>query len=131
MARVLVIDDNAEARRFLAKTLERAGHEFALAADGEEGLRKSEEERFNLVLLDVRTPKVAGIAVLKDLQAKRPGLPVIMIFEGSDSEPLEYTTALADTYGASRVLFKPFLREELLAAVEEALRPRAKQDRTP
>ncbi len=123
MPKILVIDDNEEMRELLNVMLARAGHESAAAADGEEGLRKSEEERFDLVLLDIWMPEVDGISVLKDLQARRPDLPVIIMSGGSDRMPLEYSSALADTHAATSVLFKPFHREELLAAVETALGP--------
>ena len=121
MPKILVIDDHEEMRELLNVMLARAGHESAAAADGEEGLRKSEEERFDLVLLDIWMPEVDGISVLKDLQARRPDLPVIIMSGGSDKMPLEYCSALADTHGATNVLFKPFQRDELLAAVDVAL----------
>ena len=121
MPKILVIDDNEEMRELLNVMLARAGHESAAAADGEEGLRKSKEERFDLVLLDIWMPEVDGISVLKDLQARRPDLPVIVMSGGSDKMPLEYSSALADTHGAANVLFKPFQQDELLAAVETAL----------
>ena len=121
MPKILVIDDNVEMRRLLQTMLTRAGHEPAAAADGEEGLRKCEAERFDLVLLDIWMPEVDGISVLKDLLARSPDLPVIIMSGGSDRMPLEYSSALAATHGATSVLFKPFHREELLAAVETAL----------
>ena len=121
MSKILVIDDNEEMRELLNVMLARAGHEPAAAADGEEGLRKCEAERFDLVLLDIWMPEVDGISVLKDLRARRPDLPVIVMSGGSDKMPLEYSSALADTHGATSVLFKPFHRDELLAAIEMAL----------
>lgn len=121
MTKILVIDDSEEIRIMLRAMLERAGYETVLASNGQDGLRHGSDASVDLVLLDVWMPKIDGITALKDLQAKRPTLPVIVMSGGTDGVPLEYSSALADTHGAANVLFKPFRQEELYAAVEAAL----------
>ena len=122
MAKILVIDDNEDMLEVLTGMLTWAGHESLVAADGEEGLRKSQDDdSFDLVLLDIWMPNVDGISTLKALRAERPELPVIIMSGGSDKMPLEYSSALAETLGATSVLFKPFQRDELLSAIEKAL----------
>ena len=121
MAKILVIDDNEEIRVMLQTMLERAGHETVTASNGRDGLRQGRDASVDLVLLDVWMPQVDGITALKDLQAKRPTLPVIVMSGGTAGVPLEYSSALADAHGAANVLYKPFRQEELYAAVEAAL----------
>jgi CheY-like chemotaxis protein len=67
-ARVLVIDDSRFLRTALEKILTAKGFEVRAAADGEEGLRLAQEEKFHLILLDVFLPKMTGHEVLKRLK---------------------------------------------------------------
>src|SRR5215471_20904454 len=67
-ARVLVIDDSRFLRTALERMLTAKGFEVRAAADGEEGLRLAQEEKFDLILLDVFLPKMTGHEVLKRLK---------------------------------------------------------------
>ena len=121
MAKILIIDDEADFRELLVTMLESAGHEACTAADAELGLELSREAGIDLVILDIWMPGVDGITALKDLRAQRPALPVIVMSGGGHDVPLEHSAALADTYGAVQMLFKPFHKDELTAAVSAAL----------
>ena len=121
MSKILVIDDDALVRATIVTMLEDAGHEAICAADGESGLRVIVDDGVELVVLDVWMPEVDGITVLKTIRANHPELPTIIMSGGGPKAPLEHSTALADTYGAADVLFKPFDSDELIAAVDRAL----------
>lgn len=79
--KVLVVDDDDNTRRFLTVALEENGYEAITAADGEEGYQKIEEERPDLILLDVMMPKKTGFSLFKQLRRKEEfkDIPVIML----------------------------------------------------
>jgi CheY-like chemotaxis protein len=118
--RVLVIDDNADARELLARSLEKAGYEVRVASSGEEGLVAARELQPDLITLDVMMPGLDGPHVLSQLRSE-PALaeiPVLLVSTRADRE-------MALTLGASGFLTKPVDREELLRVVNR-LAPAAK-----
>jgi len=120
MAKILVIDDDANLREVVTFILREAGHDPTEAADGEEGLRRCDAERPDLVLTDIRMPGLDGLALLRHL--KQPGRdaspPVIVLTAFGDvGQAVEAMKA-----GAFSYLLKPFKRDELRLNVESALR---------
>ncbi len=79
MAHILIIDDEKAIRAALRDILEHEKHKVDEAEDGAAGLEKATKGRFDLVLCDIKMPKVDGIEVLEKLQAHAPDLPVVMI----------------------------------------------------
>ncbi len=73
-ARVLIVDDDAPARRLLQVRLRALGCEVALAADGEEALAQIKKHEPALMLLDLQMPKMGGIEVLRHLRRRRNGI---------------------------------------------------------
>ena len=80
MAHVLVVEDEKDSRDFVAQYLKREGHSVAIAVDGMTALRKLLNERVDLVVLDVRMPKMDGIGLLEVLRSylRWNTLPVIL-----------------------------------------------------
>lgn len=76
---VLIADDERNIREGLAEALRLEGYDVALAADGEEALRTVEEGRIDLVVTDLRMPKISGNEVLKRIAGSYPGMPVIVL----------------------------------------------------
>ena len=68
MARILVVDDSADIRLLLRKTLQNAGHEVQMATDGDEVLPATLANEPDLVLLDVSMPRMDGFAALTKLR---------------------------------------------------------------
>jgi DNA-binding response OmpR family regulator len=79
MPRVLVVDDELDARELLQAFLVAKGYAVVTASDGEEALQKVKEERPHLILLDVRLPKLNGLEVLKHVREIDQEVGVIMI----------------------------------------------------
>jgi two-component system, NtrC family, nitrogen regulation response regulator NtrX len=124
MSRVLVMDDEADTRILIEEILESAGHEVVLAADGLEGLRQCQSTSLDLALVDLFMPRQEGLETIKKLRQQFPDFPIIAMSGDSLALPL---LSIAQRLGATEVLQKPFLPEELLEAVKHALQPKPRQ----
>lgn len=116
---VLVIDDEMSIRDTLARSLQGLGCTVKVAADGREGLMRFEDrpDEWDLVLLDVGLPELAGEDVYRAVAARRRELPVVLM-SGYDRKA-QLQRLLAE--GAAGVLEKPFSREELHAELGRVL----------
>ena len=117
--RVLVVDDSREMREFVVQhILEPNGFEAVEATNGAEGVRKVLKGGIDLVLLDLEMPRMDGFEVLDALRARRSEVPVIlMTSHGSESIVAEVFRK-----GVRDYVIKPFTADEMLAAVERALK---------
>jgi DNA-binding NtrC family response regulator len=79
MARILIIDDEKAIRKTLSEILTYEGYKIEEAADGEEGLRKFSATTFDIVLCDIKMPKMDGIEFLEKAKAVNPDVPVVVI----------------------------------------------------
>lgn len=79
MSQILIIDDEKAIRKTLSEILLFEGHKVEEAADGEEGFRKFSEKTFDVVLCDIKMPKMDGIEFLEKARQANPDVPVIMI----------------------------------------------------
>jgi two-component system response regulator AtoC len=119
--RVLVIDDDPGVRDFLEALVSRQGYQVFAAVGGEEALQTLDETRPDLVTLDVVLPGMDGLETLRELKAKLPNVPVIMLSGHGQAR----TIVEAMRLGASDFLRKPFEVEELELAFQKALEKRA------
>ena len=120
MARILVIDNDADVRALLEQMLEPAGHEVSLAADGREGMKLHRAAPADLVITDLFMPNQEGLETIIEL---RKDFPEVRIIAMSGKDAASAMLRAAQQLGANRVLQKPFFPLELLVAVEEVLRP--------
>ncbi|MCP4447167.1 MAG: response regulator [Myxococcales bacterium] len=119
MAKILAVDDSATIRQLITISLGDGGHEIVLASDGQEGLRKAQSFRPNLVITDLNMPNMNGyelIAKLRGLQQYR-GVPIIIL----TTEVNGSCKALAKKAGATGWVTKPFDPPKLLAAIRRVL----------
>ncbi|HEX8724845.1 MAG TPA: sigma-54 dependent transcriptional regulator [Gemmatimonadaceae bacterium] len=79
MARILVADDEQGLREFVAEALEDDGHTVVAVADGQEAARRISQESFDLLITDLRMPKLDGLAVLRHARAEQPEMEVILL----------------------------------------------------
>ncbi|MEW6298076.1 MAG: response regulator [Thermodesulfobacteriota bacterium] len=120
MTRILVIDDEPQVRAMLRQMLEREGYEVVEAEEGEEGLRRYQEQPVDLVITDILMPQKEGIETIRTLRRTNPGVKIIAISGGGRMSKLDLLP-IAQTFGAVRTLAKPFERKELLEAVRAVL----------
>ncbi|EHQ87704.1 sigma-54-dependent transcriptional regulator [Desulfosporosinus youngiae] len=116
MRRVLIADDEANMRWVLERALSKAGYDVETVEDGQLALDRALAERPDLVLADLKMPKLDGLSVLRILKEHYPDLMiVIMTAHGSTATAVEAMKA-----GAHDYLMKPFDIEELLITVAKA-----------
>ena len=77
--RILIVDDEERLRKLLAMLLSDIHAKLTLAEDGIDALEKHKQNRPDLVITDLKMPRMDGLALLKELQQRDPGLPVIVI----------------------------------------------------
>lgn len=116
MRRVLIADDVANMRWILERALSKAGYEVETVEDGQLALDRALAERPDLVLVDLKMPKLDGLSVLRKLKEHYPDLLVVMMTaHGSTVTAVEAMKA-----GAHDFLMKPFDIDELLITVFKA-----------
>lgn len=117
---ILIIDDDAAIRESIQMLLASEGLSAEVAVDGEEGLRKVEENNYDLVLLDLMLPGKSGMDVHKDLKRVDPTLPVLILTAMAGIETA--VTAIKD--GCFDYLTKPWDNDKLLVSVANAIKQR-------
>jgi two-component system response regulator AtoC len=114
--RLLIVDDDAGLRQSLSLLLTEAGHEVVAEGDPEEGLRRATAEAFDLILCDVRMPKLDGLGFLRGYRAAGgSALVVMMSAYGSEDAALA-----AIREGAYDWLQKPFRPDEVTFTIRKA-----------
>jgi len=115
---VLIVDDDPGVRRHVRVSLEAEGYSVREAGDAAEGLALVEEERPDLILLDVLMPQVDGWEMLRQVQERHGAgaIPVVM-FSGRTEEGAEEATER----GAQGFVGKPFDAEQLVASTKALL----------
>ena len=114
---VLVADDEPRITKLVAVTLADEGFRVVTASGGEEALRKAEEVRPDVVLLDIVMPDLDGIEVMRQLREWRPVPVILLTAKGSTADKAKGLDLGADDYIA-----KPFHPDELAARVRAVLR---------
>src|SRR5512147_205201 len=115
--KILVADDEQSMREFLDIMLKKEGYKVSLASNGEEVSKLVENDLFDLVLLDIRMPKLDGISALKKIKANTPETVVIMITAYASAD----TAIKAMKEGAYDYITKPFKIEEIKLIIKNAL----------
>ena len=83
-SRILVIDDEEGVRTFIAESLERDGHDVMQAEDGAAGLAAAREEPFDVVITDLKMPKVDGMTVVRTLRGEQTDVELIVLTAHGD-----------------------------------------------
>jgi CheY-like chemotaxis protein len=116
MAKILVIDDNAQMRRTVRHVLAGGNHEVIEAADGNQGLDQFALHRPEIVITDLLMPEKEGIETIRELRRMAPALRIIaMSGGGTDNDSI--FLGMAKALGADAVLAKPFRADDLLRLV--------------
>lgn len=119
MANILIIEDEAAIRRVLVKILGEESKDYQVkeAKDGLEGIEMIKEQDFDLVLCDIKMPKMDGVEVLEAVKKIRPEVPMVMISGHGDLDTAVQTMKM----GAYDYISKPPDLNRLLNAVRNAL----------
>lgn len=117
MAHILVVDDDYNILQVLRMRLASAGHHVMTASDAAEALARSQTDRVDLALIDLKLKNEDGMTLMEALCDKIPGLPVIILTAYGSID----TAVTAMKRGAFNYITKPFDGQGLLAQVEKAL----------
>lgn len=115
--RILVVDDDENMRAALGEALGRLNLEIKTASDGEEAWRMVEADPPNLLITDIRMPKMDGLELLEKVKLDFPDIPVILMTAYGSVE----TSVEAMRRGASDYLLKPFSSETLETSISNVL----------
>ena len=116
--KVLIADDEIDLTRALGAILKYSEYEVKIANNGEEALKIAENEKFDILILDVMMPKKTGIEVVEELRKKNINTPILMLTAKAETEDIvEGVDKGADDY-----LTKPFEKDELLARIRALVR---------
>lgn len=117
-ALVLIVEDDASMRFVLDECLKREDYQTLLAADGEEAVEMFEKHKPDLVLLDLKIPRLSGMEVLKNCRAQNPETLFIVL----TGHATIHTAVEAMKEGAHDFISKPFELETLLKTINEAVK---------
>ena len=118
MPKILIVEDEPGMVQGLRDNFEFEGYQVVSAMDGVAGLERALADSPDLVILDVMMPRMSGLDVCKQLKAKRPAIPIIML----TARGQEVDKVVGLELGADDYVTKPFSIRELLARVKAVLR---------
>ena len=112
--KILVVEDDKTVAQYVKRGLEEAGNHVDAAGDGEQGLTLASDGHYDLLVLDLRLPKLEGRELLRTLRDRGVAMPVLVL---TAQDSVDYKVQ-ALRMGADDYVTKPFALEELLARVE-------------
>jgi len=115
--KVLVVDDDPVVRKSFDRVLTGKGYAVITAENGEEALRKLNEEKYDVVYTDIRMPGMSGLEVAEKIKARQPWTPVVII-TGYGNDAAE---ARAKAAGVANFLHKPLSPELIEGSAKDAL----------
>lgn len=117
LARILIVDDEPSITEFVSYAMQKEGYQTETASDGEEALRKIEEQHFDLFILDIMLPGIDGYELCRRIRA-RMSTPILFL----SARDTELNKVVGLELGADDYLAKPFGVRELLARTRALLR---------
>ncbi|MEK7442119.1 MAG: response regulator [Chloroflexota bacterium] len=119
MAKILIAEDERDIRELITFTLRYAGHEVTQAANGEEALALAKQTIPELILMDVRMPKMTGYEACRHIKADDTLKNIPVVFLSAKGQETEIQTGLE--VGATDYILKPFAPDQLIKRVSEIL----------
>jgi CheY-like chemotaxis protein len=120
--RILIVDDEEIMRNFLLDVFEEEGYSLDSATDGEEALEKISKNRYQLIITDIRMPRMDGTQVLKKAKELNPEVNVIIITGYASPQAKKECQRL----GAAYYIAKPFQVNQIRALVNKLVRGKLK-----
>jgi CheY-like chemotaxis protein len=119
MAKILIAEDERDIRDLVAFTLRFAGHEVVAAANGEEAVQMAPKANPDLILMDVRMPRMTGYEACRAIKANPDLKDIPVVFLSAKGQESEIQTGLE--VGAEEYLLKPFAPDQLTDRVKAIL----------
>ena len=119
MAKILIAEDERDIRELITFTLRYAGHEVTQAANGEEALALAKQTIPELILMDVRMPKMTGYEACRHIKADDTLKNIPVVFLSAKGQETEIQTGLE--VGATDYILKPFAPDQLIKRASEIL----------
>jgi DNA-binding response OmpR family regulator len=119
MAKILIAEDERDIRDLVAFTLRFAGHEVVTASNGEEAVQLAPRENPDLILMDVRMPRMTGYDACRIIKAEPKLKDIPVVFLSAKGQESEIQTGLE--VGAEEYLLKPFAPDQLTERVKAIL----------
>lgn len=120
MAKILVVEDERDIRDLITYTLQFAGYDVIGAVNGEEAVDKTRTELPDLVLMDVRMPKMTGYEACRLIKANEATQNIPVVFLSAKGQGVEITAGINS--GADEYILKPFSPDQLSERVKALLR---------
>ena len=119
MKDILIVDDSSVVRMSLGYVLKESGYTVVEAVDGVDGLGKSDNQKFDLIITDINMPNMTGIELIEKVRggANNKYVPILVLTTESGQDMLEEGKRV----GATGWIVKPFTNEKLLATVKKVL----------
>ncbi len=114
--KILIVDDEEMMRGLLEKILRREGYDVIAAEDGQQAVEILQKEKVNLVISDMKMPRMNGFELLKHVKQEYPNVGIIIMTAYGDT----YTVKDALLLGADEYITKPFKSYEISLVVERA-----------
>jgi DNA-binding response OmpR family regulator len=124
MAKILIAEDERDIRDLITFTLTFAGHEVIPTVNGEEAYQVALKEIPDLILLDVRMPRMTGYEACEQLKASSSTQNIPIVFLSAKGQESEVRTGLE--VGAEEYILKPFSPDQLTARIQEILKQHQK-----
>jgi DNA-binding NtrC family response regulator len=115
--KVLAIDDEQIVLDSIKKILLKENYEVDTAIDSKSGLEMALQQDYDIVLTDIRMPKIGGMRILRDIRRNKPSIPVVLITGYASVQ----SAVQAMKLGAADYIEKPFTPDELVDAVNSAI----------
>lgn len=120
MAKILIAEDERDIRELVTFTLQYGGHEVVAVTNGEEALESAHREMPELILLDVRMPRMTGYEACRRLKADPTLRHIPVVFLSAKGQELEVQTGLEA--GAAEYILKPFSPDQLNKRITDLLK---------
>lgn len=123
LRRILIVEDDSLLRDSLVASLQRAGHEPAAVADGDEAIQELKRQTFDLVLLDIFLPRKSGFDVVNHIRSRCLRIKIVVMSAGGSLLGARDYLATMKLMSVDGVLQKPFNHAELLSKITTVLLP--------
>lgn len=115
--RILIVDDQRDMLERIADMLAQSAHELVLQQDSTQVVTQLQQEQFDVLITDMMMPGVGGVDIIRQIRRQNEDLWIVAISGGGEELSVNTMLRISEAYGADRILYKPFRKPELLAAI--------------